>query len=179
MQMAGSGGSLQASTHPLPQNCISFVESIIGLVKSKAKKGNELTPVAFIGDFQSDTALAHVDLSCSSPLAHEQVRVLAMSQNADYVLTVMECWALTGEFAARTQEIVSQYGSIAASPFKEDCVHFRIETKDSLWVANALLTPAAGMKKRRHLGPVVFQPADAASSSFASYLQPSGSATVH
>jgi len=171
--------SIPAYEHGLPRQCIAFVESIVALAEANTREGREVTPVAFIGSYTHDMPFAHVDLVGASSATHDQVRMLAASQRADYVLTVTEGWGLGDEHVVHVHQIISQYGSISASPFRKPCAHFRLETRNALWVANAWLSPVSATNNQHVLGPVEFRLADEASPMVELYLQSSISKQVH
>jgi hypothetical protein len=169
---------------PIPARFAPLVDSMMNTARGILERGEKLAPLAFVG--RSATGeLFPVSIDTDGPenkeLSANQIRLTADMVKADFIFSVMEAWALPKRLLTRHQEILDRYGSIGASPHKEDVVTFSLESRDGVWVGSAAIKPKPPSKKKRTFGQVDFIFADGVEGRFVGLLPAPTAAeqTVH
>lgn len=139
----------------VPERYADLADSLIGTARSLLESGKSLQAFAFVGNPVTQ-AILPVMLDTSSPEAKEYsaraVRAAAEQVQADFVFTVVEAWGLPDDKLPMARDILDEYGSISACPFRVDAVSFTLETHEGIWAAMLPLTPLKGPVKRRTFG---------------------------
>ena len=136
----------------LPERYLEIVLPFIGKARGFLEKGEPLSPIAFVGNFESGHIIPVVIDTASDESKDNSalaIRMAAESVYADFVFTVMEGWGLPKDKVARYEEIIERYGSISACPWKLDTANFMLETRHGVWGAQVPLKPKPPSKKRR------------------------------
>jgi hypothetical protein len=136
----------------LPERYLEIVLPFIGKARGFLEKGESLSPIAFVGNFESGHIIPVVIDTASDESKDNSalaIRMAAESVDADFVFTVMEGWGLPKDKVARYEEIIERYGSIGACPWKLDTANFMLETRHGVWGAQVPLKPKPPSKKRR------------------------------
>ena len=136
----------------LPERYLEIVLPFIEKARGFLEKGEALSPIAFVGNFESARMVPVViDTASDESKDHAAlaIRMAAETVDADFVFTVIEGWGLPKDKVARYEEIVERYGSIGASPWKVDTANFMLETRHGVWGAQVTLKPKPPSKKRR------------------------------
>jgi hypothetical protein len=82
----------------------------------------------------------------------------------------MSAWTLPPDKVARYGEIVDEYGSIGASPYRIDAVAFNLETRHGMWSAQVPVKPKGVSKRKKTFGEPQFQLFDGGQGRFANLL---------
>ena len=168
----------------LPDRYTELILPLIEKAKGFLAAGEALSPIAFVGSFESGQVIPIV-IDTSNEEAKDNsalaIRLSADGIGADYVFTVMEAWGLPKDKLHRYEEIIERYGSIGASPWKIDTANFMLETRHGVWGAQVPLKFKAPSKKRRiFAAPLNLQFMDGAEGRFAQLLPAKESAgTLH
>lgn len=141
----------------IPERYAGLVDSLIGTARSLLEDGRSLQAFAFVGN-PSTRAILPVGIDTSSVEPKERsalaIKAAAEQVQADFVFTVIEAWGLPPDKLPKAQEILDEYGSISACPFRVDAVSFTLETREGTWAAMLPLKPVGASTKRRTFGPV-------------------------
>ena len=134
---------------PIPTAYREVIDPLIDVARRIVEEGESLAPVAFAGNL-TERRLQQVMMRASSEQAKDEsadlVRRLAAEIGADFVFLIMGAWGLRPDKIERYEEILEEYGSIGASPYRIDIVAFTLETRHGTWVAQCEVTdgPDAG-----------------------------------
>jgi len=154
----------------LPDRYTELILPLIEKARGFLEAGETLSPIAFVGSFESGQVIPIV-IDTSSDEAKDYsaqaIRLSAEGIGADYVFTVMEGWGLPKDKVQRYEEVIERYGSVAASPWKIDTANFMLETRHGVWGAQVPLKFKVPSKKRRMFAaPVNLQFMDGAEGRF-------------
>ncbi len=167
----------------LPTKYEELIMPLVAKAKGFLEAGENLTPIAFVGNFESGQTFPVMVDTTSDETKDTSVRAIALIAEqiqADYVFNIMEAWGLPKDKLNRFNEIVERYGSIGASPYKVDTVSFMLETRHGIWGCQVPLKFKAPSKKRRMLAaPINFQFMDGAEGRFTGLLPKKDSGTLH
>jgi len=136
----------------LPPRYHEMIRPLIEKAKGFLEKGESLSPLAFVGNFESGQVVPILintlddNRKDASAIA---IRLAAESMAADYIFTVIEGWGLPKDKVSKYEEIIEKYGSVGASPYKIDTANFMLETRYGVWGAQVPLKFKAPSKKRR------------------------------
>jgi hypothetical protein len=138
----------------------TIIYPLIGVARDIVERGEELVPVAFVGNLTTGQTYPAM-MSTASEEAKDNsahlVRHLAEIHHADFVFVIMDAWGLPPDKMHRFEGIIERYGSIGASPYRMDLVTFSLETRHGLWVAQAPVKPKGVSKRRRAFGKPEFR----------------------
>jgi len=127
---------------PIPTAYREVIDPLIDVARRIVEEGESLAPVAFAGNL-TERRLQQVMMRASSEQAKDEsadlVRRLAAEIGADFVFLIMGAWGLRPDKIERYEEILEEYGSIGASPYRIDIVAFTLETRHGTWVAQSEL----------------------------------------
>lgn len=141
----------------IPERYAGIVESLIGTARSLLEDGKSLQAFAFVGN-PATRAILPVGVDTSSVETKERsalaIKAAAGQVQADFVFTVIEVWGLPPDKLPKAQEVLEEYGSISACPFRVDAVSFTLETREGIWAAVLPLKAVGPSSKRRTFGPV-------------------------
>ena len=136
----------------LPVAYLQLINPLIDSARGFLEKGEELRPVAFVGNLNPGTALP-VMLDSSDSEAKDAscqaIRLLAEAVDADFIFVMMEAWSLRKDKMSQMDAILARYGSIGACPYRVDIVALSVETCHGLWMAELPIKPKGVSKKRR------------------------------
>ncbi len=144
----------------LPKAYSELVDPLIDIARGILEQGESLQPVAFVGNFtQRRVVPLMLDTSSdeAKQLSVRTIRQAAKGNDADFVALVMESWGLPTDMMPRYEEVIAEYGSIGASPFRQDAVTITIETRHGVWLAQLELKPVEGSSQGRTFDTPVFQ----------------------
>lgn len=144
----------------IPIAYLAIIEPMIVHARGLLEGGDQLSTLAFVGNFQTGQIVPVVldDRSNESKDASAAlVGRTASMLDADFVFIIREAWKLPQKYITRYEEIMDTYGSIGASPFAQDIAAFSLETTHGTWVASPLIKPKPPSKKRRTFGVVNFE----------------------
>lgn len=131
----------------MPKAYRDLIEPLIGTTREIFAAGATLAPIALVGNIATrDMRLVTMDPHSADPKNDlvSAIRTVAKHQEADFIFTVMDAWALDPAQAHRYEEIIERYGSIGQSPYRIDIVSFSIETHWGVWMAQAPLEMREG-----------------------------------
>lgn len=115
---------------------------LIAQARRMLEQGESLVPFAFVGNLARH-AVQPVELRTDGEAGKDasaaQIRQIAQQVQADFVFVITEVWTLPPEHAPRDEEILAEYGSIGASPYRVDSVSFALETDRGMWAAQVPL----------------------------------------
>lgn len=144
----------------IPERYREKIDPLIAHARSLLEKGETLAALAFVGNLSRNDIIPVV-VDDSSETAKDNsaraIRQTAAVLEADFIYIVREAWQLPEKHMPRYEEILEEYGSIGASPYAQDVAAFSLETTHGTWVASPFIKPKPPSKKRRTIGPVVFQ----------------------
>lgn len=133
----------------LPDPYPEIIDPLIAQARRFLEDGESLEPFAFVGNLARQAILAvllRTDSEAGKDASAARIRELAEQHQADFIFVITEAWALSSDDAPRFEEILKEYGSIGASPYRIDCVSFALETDMGTWVAQA---PIAASDRRQ------------------------------
>lgn len=169
-----------------PDNYLKIVTPLIETARGLLEKGEQLAPIAFVGNFASGQTIQVLmensgdDEKDRSALA---IRIAADTLEADFVFLIMEAWSLRKDKMAQMDAILDKYGSIGASPFRVDVASFGLETRYGVWMAQCEIKPKGISKKKRTIGPPAFQHFTEIEGRFSHFLKErnpeEGASTLH
>ncbi|GAB3644858.1 hypothetical protein [Ramlibacter alkalitolerans] len=157
----------------IPKQFQEPVDNALAWAKGLLESGNTVPARFFVGN--SDTGeLFEVTIDTVDPdgraRAVHQARLLAAMHHADFVVSVIEAWALPAKDMPRHSDILEQYGSLAAYPGRQDVLAVQLETHEGIFSLQAPIRPKPPSKKKRVLAEVVLLQADAAVGQLANVL---------
>lgn len=144
----------------LPTAYLQLINPLIKSARGFLESGEELRPVAFVGNLDPGMVLpvmldssdsAAKDASCQA------IRLLAAQLDADFIFVMMEAWSLRKDKMSQMEAILARYGSIGACPYRVDIVALSVETCHGLWMAELPIKPKGVSKKRRTFDEPRFQ----------------------
>jgi len=144
----------------IPESYRRKIDPLVAQARALLEKGERLAALAFVGSLARDEMVPVVvdDRSEESKDASAKtIQAAAAMIDADFIFMVREAWKLSERYVRRYEEIIDKYGSIGASPYAEDIAAFSLETTHGTWVAMPFIKPKPPSKKRRTIGPVVFE----------------------
>lgn len=166
----------------LPKQYLEAVEPLIVQARLMIEAGAELAPFAFVGRFverQIVPVLLDTRGNSAKDSSVAAVQRVAAELQADFVFTLTESWGLGPEHIFDYRRILTQYGSIAASPYRIELVSFMLETRYGLWGAQARVkSQGKRAKAKRSFGPVQWQRFDGAEGRFVGLLPEAGEPTA-
>jgi hypothetical protein len=167
----------------LPSRYEELILPLVAKAKGFLEAGEALSPIAFIGNFETKQTIPVVINTASDETKDASARAIALIAaeiEADFVFNIMEGWGLPKDKLDRFEEIVERYGSIGASPYKIDTANFILETRHGIWGCQMPLKFKAPSKKRRTFAaPLVFLFMDGAEGRFTGLLPQKDSGTLH
>lgn len=147
---------------PIPESYWKIIEPLINTARGFLEKGEELVPIAFVGNFKADTTIP-VRLQAGSDEAKDQsaraIKLIAEQHNADFIFTIMEAWSLRPDKLRMVDEIYEKYGSIGQAPdsYKIEVLSLSLETRHGVFVAQCPIKPKGYSKKKRTIGMPEFR----------------------
>lgn len=124
----------------LPPPYVRRIATLVRCVREDLQAGGRVSACALVGRLDGQ-ALEALPIDSHSAQAKEmsgaRIRACAAQMQADFVLTLMEAWALDAAHAHEYETIMQRYGSIGASPDAQDIVAFMLETPQGSWSAQA------------------------------------------
>jgi hypothetical protein len=136
----------------LPAAYREIINPLIASARGFLESGEDLRPVAFVGNLSPGSALP-VLLDSRDDEAKEAscraIRLLAEAVDADFIFVMMEAWSLRKDKMSQMEAILARYGSIGACPYRVDIVALSLETCHGLWMAEQPIKPKGVSKKRR------------------------------
>ena len=144
----------------IPESYWKIIEPLIATARGFLEAGQELTPFAFVGNFEAGVAMP-VRVEAGNDAAKDRsaraIKMVAEQHAADFIFTIMEAWSLRPDKLKMIDEIYDLYGSIGASPYAIEIVSFSLETRHGIWVAQCPIKPKGYSKKKRTIGKPEFQ----------------------
>lgn len=144
----------------LPKAYRAIIEPLIETARGILERGEPLSHMAFVGNLTTGETKI-VPISAGSEQAKDDaaymVRHLAHLHQADFVFTIMDTWGLPKDKMHRMRQILDEYGSVGASPYRIDCVSLALETRHGLWVAQLPVKPKGVSKRKKTFGKPKFQ----------------------
>lgn len=146
----------------LPERYRAAIAPLIDKARDFLEKGEELAPMAFVGNFTTGATIP-APLSMNSPAEKDAVarslKLFTEQLDADFVFVLMEAYSLHADKVARYEEILDEYGSLANCPasWRIDVVSLSLETRHGVWVAQVPIKPKGISKKKRTIGAPEFQ----------------------
>ena len=169
-----------------PENYLKVISPLIDTARGLLEKGEQLAPIAFVGNFASGKTiqvLLESDANEGKDRSALAIRMAADTLEADFVFLIMEAWSLRKDKLAQMDAILEKYGSIGASPFRVDVASFGLETRYGVWMAQCEIKPKGISKKKRTIGVPVFQHFTEVEGRFSHFLRASssedGASTLH
>ena len=144
----------------IPERYREKIDPLIVHARSLLEKGETLAALAFVGNLSRNETIPVVlddRTESSKDYSARAISQAATMLDADFIFMVREAWQLPEKHMPRYEQILEKYGSIGASPYAQDVAAFTLETTHGTWVASPFIKPKPPSKKRRTIGPVVFQ----------------------
>ena len=169
-----------------PESYLKTILPLIEVARGLLEKGEQLVPIAFVGNFATGKT-AQVLLESGSDVEKDRsalaIRMTADMVAADFVFLIMEAWSLRKDKMAQMDAILDKYGSIGASPYRVDVASFGLETRYGVWMAQCEIKPKGISKKKRTIGAPAFQYFKQVEGRFSHFLkarpEEDGPATLH
>lgn len=144
----------------IPESYWQIIEPLIATARGFLENGEKLSPIAFVGNFETGTTIP-VQMQAGSDEAKDQsaraIKLIAEQHNADFIFTIMEAWSLRPDKLHMIDEIYDKYGSIGASPYAIDVVTFSLEARHGVFIAQCPIKPKGYSKKKRTFGKPEFR----------------------
>jgi hypothetical protein len=144
----------------LPATYLEIVGPLIDTAREILERGESLSPFAFVGKLatgETFPVLLSTATDEEKDAAAATIRRLAELHDADFIFMIMEAWSLPPNKIAQFQEIIEEYGSIGASPYRVDVASFALETRYGLWVTQIPIEPKGASTSQRTFGRPQFQ----------------------
>lgn len=146
----------------LPPSYVQVIDPLIEKVREFLELGEELAPMAFVGNFAGGPPVPTALLARTDDekdAAARSVKMLAEQLDADYVFVVMEAYSLRSDKVARYAEILDEYGSLANCPasWRVEVVSLSLETRRGVWVAQVPIKPKGISKRKRTIAAPAFR----------------------
>ena len=145
---------------PIPTAYRNIIDPLILKARSFLEQGETLQPIAFVGNF-SRQILQHVLMNNETLEAKDAscdlIARVAKQMEADFIFIITEAWALREDKVHRMEQIIAEYGSIGACPYRVDSATFSLETRHGVWFGQATIKPKGVSKKKRTFGEVKFR----------------------
>lgn len=143
----------------LPPYLADTVRKCVQLAREKIGAGQDLQATALLGQCDGDV-LEEIPYDTSSIAAkltsRQHVQHAAAILKADFVLVLMEGWALPADKVAQRKAILDKYGAISNYPGKLDVLHVTLETREGLFAATARIKPKGISKVKRIFEALAF-----------------------
>lgn len=159
----------------LPEDLLSLVSPVVSDVRSMLEDGRPVSPMAFVGNLET-RKLEILPFSTADDgeknRSAERIRTVAHQIGADFVMVVIESFALRPEKMSRLQEVFDKYGSLSGAPasWRMDVISIIIETPECFWAAQPEIKPKGISKKKKTIGTPEFRYCDGAAGRFADLL---------
>jgi hypothetical protein len=144
----------------LPEAYCEIITPLIGTARGILERGESLAHMAFVGNLTTGETKI-VPIQATSEQAKDDaaalLRHLAHLLQADFIFTIMDAWGLPKDKMHRMQQILDEYGSIGASPYRIDIVALALETRHGIWVAQMPVKPKGISKMKKTFGEPRFQ----------------------
>ena len=144
----------------LPASYLDIITPLIDTAREILERGESLSPFAFVGNLTTGETFP-VLLSTASDeekdAAAAVIRRLAELHEADFIFMIMEAWSLPASKVGQFKEIIAEYGSIGASPYRVDVASFALETRHGLWVTQIPIETKGASQMQRTFGRPEFQ----------------------
>jgi len=129
MKEEGTENQELFDTGGIPPAIADFVRHIFRVAVSLLREGKSLTSFAFIGSTtKRRMSQLRMDMSTdeSKDVSAEAVRMIAEKEEADVIAIISESWTLPEEMNSKYEEIIEKYGSIGASPYRQEIVSLSV-----------------------------------------------------
>lgn len=146
----------------IPKSYLEVINPLIATARGLLEKGEELAPMAFIGNFTTRITTP-VPIQTGTGEQKDRmadgIRLLAAQMDADFAFILMEAYSLRADKVGRYKEILDEYGSLANCPasWRTDVVSFSLETLHGLWVAQVPVKPKGVSKTKQTFGEPAFK----------------------
>ena len=162
---------------PLPPDLQVMADSFVATARKNLEESGRLAPIVLLGRGNEMIPVLVEPLGDKDEAARH-IRSVAAALDPDFAFTIIEAWILGPRHAKDYDAIIHRYGSIAASPYGIDSVHFTFETRNGTWAATAEQKPLGLSKKKKTFGEVKFEMFDGLAGRFTGFLsKPAGSAS--
>ena len=144
----------------LPKTYRAIIDPLIETARGILERGEPLSHMAFVGNLTTgETKIVPIpaDSEQAKDDAAGLLRHLAHLHQADFVFTIMDTWGLPKDKMHRMRQILAEYGSIGASPYRIDSVSLTLETRYGIWVAQLPVKPKGASKRKKTFGEPKFQ----------------------
>ncbi len=151
---------LCSRTMQIPERYREKIDPLIAHARNLLENGEALAALAFVGNLSRNDIMPLVVDDMTESSKDESARNIqrtAAMMDADFIFMVREAWKLPQRYMSRHEEILEEYGSIGASPYAQDVAAFSLETTHGTWIASPLIISKPPSKKRRTIGPLVFE----------------------
>jgi hypothetical protein len=153
----------------LPESYLTAIKPLVQSALKLLEEGAQLQPFAFVGNFTTRQVLGiEVDTFSESTkdAACNAIRVAALAVEADFIFLIMESWALKSDKAANYEAIIEKYGSIGASPYRQDVLCLTLETRYGTWMGMPSIMAKGLSKKKRTIPDVELSRTDSMAGRF-------------
>jgi len=143
----------------IPDSYRKIIDPLIAHARALLETGVELSPLAFVGNMGNKTIVPVVMDDTddeSKDFTARGIGITAEATDADYIFCIREAWQLAAKHADEYDKVIEKYGSIGASPYRQDVVVFTLETVHGTWIAMPPIKPKLPSKKKRTIGAVEF-----------------------
>jgi hypothetical protein len=157
----------------MPAAYRNIIEPLIEIARGIVETGETLSHMAFVGNLRTGETKIVPMVTPSDEAKDEaaaMLRHVAHLLQADFVFVIMDAWTLPSDKVARYQEILDEYGSIGASPYRIDAIAFNLETRHGMWCAQVPVKPKGVSKRKKTFGEPQFQLFDGVQGRFANLL---------
>ena len=144
----------------MPTAYRDIITPLIGTARGILERGEPLAHMAFVGNLSTgETEIvpipAHSEQAkdAAAALLHRMAHLL----QADFIFTILDTWGLPKDKMHRMQQILDEYGSIGASPYRIDVVSLTLETRHGVWFAQMPVKPKGVSKRKKTFGEPEFQ----------------------
>ena len=140
-----------------PERLLALVNLCEGTARRILEEQGGLSAMAFIGSEGAFGIMpvGHLPKNAVKPIVHK----IAREQDADFVLMVMECWALDERYADQLEQLRARYGQLSdmPAPYVYEAVSFGLDTHDGTWMGIAkIFQRPDGAKSFEHVALTMF-----------------------
>lgn len=151
---------IEAPISTPPQAYLDIIDPMIEKAREFLESGEKLQAFAFVGNLTTQEVIPvmiHPESSEDKDKSARMIQSAASALDADFVLVIMEAWALKSSKISQMDAILDKYGSIGASPYAIDVCSLTLETRRGVWIAQLQIKPKGISKKKRTIGVVEFR----------------------
>jgi hypothetical protein len=162
----------------IPEPLRLMIESFIGTARGIARKGDDLAPIAWVGNVARGEAIA-IPLAAAQDknAAARMMARTAQAVGADFIFQLQESWMYSAKSKEEADALKAKYKSVRDYPGAFDAVWMNLETSVSNWACAPRISKRPGSSKQRVFDEdLIFRCDGHLQGRFVGLLQPIGTA---